>query len=64
MRVEVEHATLGTLPLVGSPLRLSQTPVEYGLAPPLLGQHTDEVLTGLLALEQTEIDRLRRMHVL
>jgi crotonobetainyl-CoA:carnitine CoA-transferase CaiB-like acyl-CoA transferase len=32
------------LPLVGSPIRLSATPVESPRAPPLLGQHTDDVL--------------------
>jgi len=64
MRVELEHAELGTLALVGSPLRLSETSVEYGLAPPLLGQHTNEVLTSVLALEETEIERLRRSAVI
>jgi crotonobetainyl-CoA:carnitine CoA-transferase CaiB-like acyl-CoA transferase len=64
MRVEVQHPLVGALALVGSPLRLSETPVEYGVAPPLLGQHTDEVLAGLLGMAQDEIDRLRRATVL
>ena len=49
--------------LVGSPLRLSETPVAYGMAPPLLGQHTDAVLRDLLGLGQDEIQALRRGHV-
>jgi crotonobetainyl-CoA:carnitine CoA-transferase CaiB-like acyl-CoA transferase len=46
--------------LVGSPLRLSETPVAYGLPPPLLGQHTDEVLAQVLGMAHAEIERLRR----
>ena len=45
MRMEVEHPEAGTLALVASPLRLSASPVSYRLPPPLLGEHTDEVLT-------------------
>ena len=64
MRVEMQHPLAGAMALVGSPLRLSETPVEYRLPPPLLGQHTDEVLVGLLGMEQTEIERLRRETVI
>ena len=59
MRVELQHALAGAMGLVASPLRLSETPVEYDLPPPLLGQHTDQVLTVLLGMEQSEIERLR-----
>lgn len=44
MVFEAPHPHAGTLPLVGSPIRLSATPVESPRAPPLLGQHTDDVL--------------------
>ncbi len=60
MRVEMQHPLAGTLAVVGSPLRLSETPVEYRRPPPLLGQHTDEVLTGVLGMERSEIEGLRR----
>jgi crotonobetainyl-CoA:carnitine CoA-transferase CaiB-like acyl-CoA transferase len=40
----VEHPHAGMVPLVASPLKLSATPVDLRHAPPLLGQHTDEVL--------------------
>ena len=43
MVVELEHP-LGTLKVLGSPLRLSETPVTYRRRPPLLGEHTEEVL--------------------
>ena len=49
----------GKLPLVASPMRFSGTPLDYRLAPPLLGQHTDEVLRGLLDKSDAEIEKLR-----
>jgi formyl-CoA transferase len=64
MRIEVQHDSAGTLPLVASPLRLSETPVEYRLPPPLLGQHTDQVLGDLLGMQAAEIEALRRARVL
>ena len=47
MLVHMKHATIGDLSLVGSPLRFSDTPVEYKLPPPRLGEHTEEVLKEL-----------------
>ncbi|MDZ4047606.1 MAG: CaiB/BaiF CoA-transferase family protein, partial [Pseudoxanthomonas sp.] len=44
MVVETAHPRADTVPLVGSPLKLSATPVESPRAPPMLGQHTDSVL--------------------
>jgi crotonobetainyl-CoA:carnitine CoA-transferase CaiB-like acyl-CoA transferase len=63
MRIEVEHPLAGPLPLVGNPLRLSETPVQYGMPPPLLGQHTDEVLRDLLNLTPEDVAALRRSGV-
>lgn len=40
----MEHPIAGTAPTAASPIRYSDTPVQYRMAPPLLGQHTDEVL--------------------
>jgi crotonobetainyl-CoA:carnitine CoA-transferase CaiB-like acyl-CoA transferase len=40
----MEHPQAGSMPLVNSPIRLSATPVEHRHAPPLLGEHTDDVL--------------------
>ncbi len=44
MLIRMEHPVIGQLPLVGSPLKFSDTPVEYNLPPPRLGEHTDEIL--------------------
>lgn len=48
LRVDLPHPVSGTVPTVANPIRLSETPVSYRLAPPLLGQHTDEVLAQWL----------------
>jgi crotonobetainyl-CoA:carnitine CoA-transferase CaiB-like acyl-CoA transferase len=58
-RIELPHATAGTAPGIANPLHLSATPVTYRNAPPLLGEHTDEVLTELLGLEAEALDDLR-----
>jgi crotonobetainyl-CoA:carnitine CoA-transferase CaiB-like acyl-CoA transferase len=59
LRVDMPHPLGGTAPVVASPLRLAKTPVEYRIAPPLLGQHTTEVLKGLLGKSDTELARLK-----
>jgi crotonobetainyl-CoA:carnitine CoA-transferase CaiB-like acyl-CoA transferase len=58
MRVELEHQRAGKVPLVGSPMKFSQTPVEYRQAPPLLGEHNTEVLVDLLGLSEQQRLRL------
>jgi crotonobetainyl-CoA:carnitine CoA-transferase CaiB-like acyl-CoA transferase len=64
MRIEVDHPAAGALPLLGSPIRLSGSPVSYQRAPPLLGQHTDEVLQGLLGMDSRAIAGLRSAQVI
>ena len=59
VKIEMDHPTAGKVPLVASPMRFSATPVEYKLPPPTLGQHTDEILRGVLKLGPAEIARLR-----
>ncbi len=60
MRIELEHPTAGKLPLVASPMRFSQTPIEHDLPPPLLGQHTDEILRAMLKKSDAEIAKLKQ----
>ncbi|MGQ7816369.1 CoA transferase [Pseudomonas sp. A46] len=64
LRVELEHALAGVVPQVASPLRLSETPVEYRLPPPLLGEHTDQVLARVLGLTEERIAQLHREQVI
>ena len=58
VRVELTNVSGIKVPLVASPMRFSETPIEYRLAPPALGQHTDEVLRGL-GKNDADIARLR-----
>jgi formyl-CoA transferase len=48
LALEVEHATAGAIQFPGFPYKFSATPAQVDLAPPLLGQHTREVLVELL----------------
>ncbi|MBC7237499.1 MAG: CoA transferase [Chloroflexi bacterium] len=56
--VKQEHPTAGTLRTLASPLHFSDTPVSYRLPPPLLGEHTDQVLRELGYSEE----EIRRLH--
>jgi crotonobetainyl-CoA:carnitine CoA-transferase CaiB-like acyl-CoA transferase len=64
IRVDMDHPVAGKLPTVASPMRFSGTPLEYRLPPPLLGEHTEEVLRGLLGKSDAEIAELRSEGVL
>jgi crotonobetainyl-CoA:carnitine CoA-transferase CaiB-like acyl-CoA transferase len=59
LRMELPHPSAGKVSLVRSPMRFSETPVEHGLPPPTLGQHTDEVLRDVLEKDASDIARLR-----
>jgi crotonobetainyl-CoA:carnitine CoA-transferase CaiB-like acyl-CoA transferase len=63
LRVDMPHPQ-GTAPTLASPLRLSSTPVSYRSPPPMLGQHTREVLQDLLGLPTDEIDSLAAARVI
>jgi len=60
MVVTVEHPVAGPTPLVANPIRLSESPVSYDTPPPLLGEHTNAVLTELLDLNDAELADLER----
>lgn len=59
---QMTHSVNGGTPinLIASPIRMSETPVTYRHAPPLLGEHTDTVLKEVLGIDDDEIAGLRR----
>jgi formyl-CoA transferase len=59
MVVEVPHPTIGALRLGGIPVKYSQTPGTVRFPPPLLGEHTDEILTEVLGYSPEKIETLR-----
>jgi crotonobetainyl-CoA:carnitine CoA-transferase CaiB-like acyl-CoA transferase len=64
MQIEMQHPQAGGIPLVASPIRLSDTPVQYRNSPPQLGQHTHAVLRDQLGLSKEAIDELSKQGVL
>jgi len=64
LAVSMPHALAGAVPQVASPIRLSETPVEYRRAPPLLGEHTEAVLGDVLGLGADALESLRTSGVL
>lgn len=59
MIVEVEHATMGALPLQGVTVKMSETPGEVRTPPPVLGAHNTEVYGELLGYTAAEIEALK-----
>ncbi len=63
MVIEIEHPTVGRLPVVGSPLKLAKTPVTYLKHPPLVGEHTFEVLREL-GFSDNEIQEMEQKNII
>jgi crotonobetainyl-CoA:carnitine CoA-transferase CaiB-like acyl-CoA transferase len=64
MRMEMNHTATGTVPQVANPVKFSATPVQYHRAPPLLGEHTEEVLRERLSLSNERMAELRQEKVI
>lgn len=64
LRFELPHALAGSVPQVASPIRLSATPIQHRNAPPLLGEHTEQVLQQWLGMSAEQIAGLRAAGVL
>jgi len=59
MKIELPHAAAGKVPLVASPMKFSGTPIKHEVPPPVLGQHTDEILSSVLKKNAAEIAQLK-----
>jgi crotonobetainyl-CoA:carnitine CoA-transferase CaiB-like acyl-CoA transferase len=59
LRIGLPHKSAGTVSLVASPMRFSATPIDYRLPPPVLGEHTDDILREALGLSDAQIAALR-----
>lgn len=65
MRISMTHPAAGhNIDLVGSPLKMSQTPVFYDISPPVRGQHTQEVLEKLIGMTPDELRTLDKNKVI
>jgi len=66
LKIAMPHEAAGgsAVELIGSPIKMSASPVSYRLPPPRLGEHTGEVLRELLALGDAEISALRARGVI
>lgn len=64
LRISLGHGAARSVELVASPLRLAKTPPEYRNAPPLLGEHTEEILREILGISAKDLARLRDRGVL
>jgi crotonobetainyl-CoA:carnitine CoA-transferase CaiB-like acyl-CoA transferase len=64
LRMDLPHTGAGSVPSVANPMRLSETPVEYRHAPPVLGEHTAEVLQRVLGMDQTALAALKQKNVI
>ena len=60
MIAEVEHDVTGSVQIPGIPIKLSETPGQIDAPAPSLGEHTAEILTGLLGLDAEEINQLKQ----
>jgi formyl-CoA transferase len=60
MIAEMPHASAGVVKNIKNPMHLSDTPLDTYAAPPRLGEHTTEILTGLLGYSTSEVEELAR----
>jgi crotonobetainyl-CoA:carnitine CoA-transferase CaiB-like acyl-CoA transferase len=64
MVLEMAHSSGQSVKVVANPVKLSETPADYRIAPPLLGEHTDAVLTDRLGLDAGALAALRAKNVI
>lgn len=64
MQITLPHPSAGSVKLVGSPMKLSATPPDYQSPPPLLGQHTDQILKSVLGYDDEQLSQLRQRGII
>jgi formyl-CoA transferase len=64
MAVKAPHPKAGEVTMVANPIKFSATPIAHDRAPPLLGEHTDEVLRSVLGMQDAELAQLRERKII
>ena len=64
MEVQMKHSSGEMVTVIANPVRLSETPADYRIAPPLLGEHTSEVLQDLLGMDNATFASLKKKGVI
>ena len=64
MVATVDHPKIGALRMLGIPFRFGETPASVRRAPPVLGEHTDEILSRELGMDENAITALRNQRVI
>ena len=64
MQLKMSHPVAEEISMVANPIQFSKTPNKYDRPPPLLGEHTGEILTELLKIDKAEIETLKKAEVI
>jgi len=64
MITELDHPGIGNIPLIGIPIKLSETPGEIKTPAPTVGQHNEELYSSLLGLDSEQLSQLEREGVI
>jgi crotonobetainyl-CoA:carnitine CoA-transferase CaiB-like acyl-CoA transferase len=64
MQLKMKHSAAEEISMVANPIQFSKTPIRYDRPPPLLGEHTDEILTELLEMNEAEVETLKNTGVI
>ena len=64
MEVQMEHSSGEKVTVIANPVRLSETPADYRIAPPLLGEHTSVVLQDLLGIDNATFASLKKRNII
>ena len=64
LEINIDHPSASRVPLVGNPIQYRNNPIKYGTPPPLLGEHTEQVLSDLLGADDERLNTLRTAGVI